>query len=138
MAPRSRLRLEMEGRIAFLILVASILANIFAQQRRVVWFQAINTCIFLACCVIALRASILLKQSREPLTPAIRKIASISQIIFVAIFVCGFGVLAMLGNTRRGWMIWAAISLFLIGTLLWNRRKGSNQSLQPTAGRSNV
>jgi hypothetical protein len=92
----------MECRIAFLILFASISLNIFAQQRGLAWLQTISTCIFLLCAVIALRAGILLKKCRAPLTPVIRKIASISKIIYVATFVCGFGVFAMTGSTRRG------------------------------------
>jgi len=64
------------------------------------WRQAISTRIFLSCSVISLRTRILLKNYREPLTPAIRKIASISTIIFVAILVSGFGVFATIGSTR--------------------------------------
>jgi hypothetical protein len=49
MAHSSRRRLEIEGRVAFLILVASMFANLFAQRHGLVWLQAVSTCVMLVC-----------------------------------------------------------------------------------------
>jgi hypothetical protein len=49
MAHSSRRRLEIEGRVAFLILVASMFPNMFAQRHEGVWLQAVSTCVTLVC-----------------------------------------------------------------------------------------
>jgi hypothetical protein len=133
MAHTSRLRLEIEGRIAILVLVTLMFPNIFAQHRQLVWLQAISTCAMIVSGIVGLRAGILIKKSAEPLTPAIQKVARISATVFVVILICGIGVFAILANTRRGWIRWVVSSIFLIATLLWQRRKASNQAMKRIA-----
>src|ERR1700730_18580918 len=106
MTAKSRLRLEITGRLAFLIAIAAVFPAIIAQRRELVWLQSIGACTFLVGGGFALYAGIKLKNCREPATPLLKKVRWTSALAYVVIFVCGFGVFAMLANTRRGWIIW--------------------------------
>ena len=123
MTSKSRLRLEITGRLAFLVAIAALFPTIIAQRRELVWLQATGTCAFLLGAGVALYAGIKLKNCREPATLLLEKVRWTSALAYVVIFVCGFGVFAMLANTRRGWIIWTIISLFLIATLFYKPRE---------------
>ena len=124
MAHWSRLRLEIVGRVAFLVIIAVMFPTIYAQDRGdLVWVQAVGTCVTIVCGIIALRAGVLLKKSTEPGTPRLQRLRWISAFAFVTILICGFGVFALLAHTQRALLIWTGISLFLISMLFFPTRK---------------
>ena len=122
MTGKARLRLELVGRVAFLVLVVAMFPDLFAQQRGIVWLQAVGICVMLTAGVVGLYAGIQLKNSREPTTPLIDKVRRASALAFLVIWVGEFGVFAVLSNTRRGWEIWAITSLPLVAFYFWNTR----------------